>query len=1802
MPTRRHGCRESRAHPLPRRHPLSARARQRHPDDGDLPCAGATRARRPLVVRPDTHAPARDPFAFYGLPRIDRLTIERAPVAGPAVARRLGYLAFALGRSIGAGRADVVLTRDLGVAAVAAARCRARCGRRSSTNRTATHPTSRQRCPHSSRLRRRQAHGSCAGSPSAKAPCGARGRVCHDHARSGGRPRDPFRYAGASCGRPRRRPAPSCGRQGLHRRSRVPAIVLVVVYAGHLYAWKGVDVLLEALAAVAGRGRADRRRARAGTGPRTCQSACGQARHRDRGDVHRAGRAAATFAALLRRPPSWCCRTRRRRSRPASRRRLKLFEYMAAGRPIVATDLPAMREVLTPDVNALLVVPGSAPALSAGIRRVLSRSGARCPARGSRSAQRYSSTPGSGAPSGSRRCWQCRRRAAMISERLLALVRCPDCRRRAARHGELVTCSRMRPARTARVNADYLDLRPRSNSRSRRSTSTRRCTPTRGTNGSRRRCSDRRSATTCCAPSSRRRPAIASSISAAAAGARCSGTATGARRRSASTSARSSPRRRARSRPAARRSAPAAVRGRHVHQGLLARRARTPVARGAARHARRSGARAGAGRRAVRLHARPEERADRGRACAGSTRSRVSSSGCGLIDMRQERLRKSDHLNPLRDIPELEQVARGAGLPHRAHPVLHADRRRVRREHPDADGRARDGAPGGAPAVRARCRGGRRREAIREARTAAKQRIASSPTTYARSARAVGRDEARPAAVRPDSFGTVLRAARERLTAMQTRDENPLLPPSIRPCPARSADRSTSGGRRRAGARSGTRCTRSSRRATRHSRAGPVRWIAMPPPLGRKELRWARRRAVRAARARTFRPTSSSSGTTTSAAKAFSRPRRVGASACSKSTRRSSTIQARAKQLLDRALLVEPMRRWRERICRARGRDRHAERRHPAARHAASKIVELEWGADTDRFRPGAAGPLPFARPPGTVAVFAGAFRELARRDPSRTRDARAARARGVERTFGAVLIGDGPGARQSVKAEAAGLDDVVFTGALPHDRMPACLAACRHRRRAVRRRTHTARCRSGSTGRRSRSSSTWRPACRSSRPPCPESPRSSAHGTKALLYDPSQPETLADALDRSAGCAVASAARRGGTRARGARLQLGGALPGARRGAPQGAAVNVLLVTDAFPPVCGGSGWSTYELARGLRARGHAVMVVQPRPGTAGTIRDATYDGFRVLEFGAPAPPIPYVRNYFKNERLLRAICAAFLRTIIQRERIDDRPRPARDDVAAVDRGRHVGGHPGGLHGARLLAGLLLVRSDSHAGRGRALPGLFGRMMTQCIQPHAGAAWPLALPMIPYMRANLRRKRTRARARGRGHRRQHDHRGGPAGARAGARAYADAHHSQSGGHRRSCGVAPRRWRRRCRDHTRCISASSRRTRARRTSCRQSNAPTSTGRWSSPATGPEEKLIADQAARSRRDIRMVGWVDQQAAAAWLAHASLLIFTSRGPESLSRVLIEASALGVPIAAMNTGGTPDIVVDKRTGLLSNTPEELARDIRRLRDDEGLRAGSARRRWRAPSSCSTPPRRRSGSSVCIRISSKGARSDSIAPRCDRRAVGVSAARTRRSRAPCLRSDPISGRRRHSGHAHHSRTEGRTRIRTRRPYDSPEAQADYGPLSDLPASRTTRDDRHRPQHRVSTIRRTGRQSGARSRQAPRGRYRPRLWRQRARVRAPARLCLGAARHEPAGPRRIRRDRSREGTTQACRVPATPEGRARLRQSGRSRDCNRSQSRANRPETSRPSRQPHRHDPERHRSGMARSAGDSRRRHPGPD
>lgn len=144
----------------------------------------------------------------------------------------------------------------------------------------------------------------------------------------------------------------------------------VVGYAGHLYPWKGVDILIEALKELpAVRGLI------IGGHPGEADLA------RLRGLARAAGLAERVeFTGLV--PPAEV-RTHLRRAdllvlpNPAhtiSARYtspLKLFEYMAAGRPIVASDLPAIREIVQDGRNGLLVEAGNPAALALAIQRLL---------------------------------------------------------------------------------------------------------------------------------------------------------------------------------------------------------------------------------------------------------------------------------------------------------------------------------------------------------------------------------------------------------------------------------------------------------------------------------------------------------------------------------------------------------------------------------------------------------------------------------------------------------------------------------------------------------------------------------------------------------------------------------------------------------------------------------------------------------------------------------------------------------------------------------------------------------------------------------------------------------------------------------------------------------------------------------------------------------------------------------------------------------------------------------------------------------------------------------------------------------------------------------------------------------------------------------------------------------------------------------------------------------------------------------------------------------------------------------------
>lgn len=109
-------------------------------------------------------------------------------------------------------------------------------------------------------------------------------------------------------------------------------------------------------------------------------------------------------------------------------------------------------------------------------------------------------------------------------------------------------------------------------------------------------------------------------------------------------------------------------------------------------------------------------------------------------------------------------------------------------------------------------------------------------------------------------------------------------------------------------------------------------------------------------------------------------------------------------------------------------------------------------------------------------------------------------------------------------------------------------------------------------------------------------------------------------------------------------------------------------------------------------------------------------------------------------------------------------------------------------------------------------------------------------------------------------------------------------------------------------------------------------------------TGPEESRIRAIVAASpllRDTVTLAGY--RSDSRDLLADCDVFANTSIEPEPLSRSALEALAFGLPIAASNSGGNPEIVVDGENGFLFEPGNHagLAEVIRRLADDAGLRS---------------------------------------------------------------------------------------------------------------------------------------------------------------------------------------------------------------------------------------------------------------------
>jgi len=218
-----------------------------------------------------------------------------------------------------------------------------------------------------------------------------------------------------------------------------------------------------------------------------------------------------------------------------------------------------------------------------------------------------------------------------------------------------------------------------------------------------------------------------------------------------------------------------------------------------------------------------------------------------------------------------------------------------------------------------------------------------------------------------------------------------------------------------------------------------VTWHAMGPPAGRAQLRWMRAAAVTDL-ARRIRADVVMERYYNFGGEGVIAAHRLGVPAALEVNAPIIDYPGSIKSMVDRALIVQPMRRWRDRLCRMT-----ALFITPTAEILPSwvdraRVLEVEWGADVSEFRPGAPGTPAFTREPGRIyCVFAGAFRSW--HGVAHLASALARLHASGDDRFGAAFIGEGP-ERAGVERAARDVPGVVFTGAVPHAELPASLAA----------------------------------------------------------------------------------------------------------------------------------------------------------------------------------------------------------------------------------------------------------------------------------------------------------------------------------------------------------------------------------------------------------------------------------------------------------------------------------------------------------------------------------------------------------------------------------------------------------------------------------------------------------------------------------------------------------------------------------------------------------------------------------------
>jgi glycosyltransferase involved in cell wall biosynthesis len=356
---------------------------------------------------------------------------------------------------------------------------------------------------------------------------------------------------------------------------------------------------------------------------------------------------------------------------------------------------------------------------------------------------------------------------------------------------------------------------------------------------------------------------------------------------------------------------------------------------------------------------------------------------------------------------------------------------------------------------------------------------------------------------------------------------------------------------------------------------------------------------------------------------------------------------------------------------------------------------------------------------------------------------------------------------------------------------------------------------------------------------------------------------------------------------------------------------VKVLLVSEVYPPRAGGAGWSTRALALALREAGHGVAVATTSPGAS----DA--DGLDVRRLVARG------RRRLAVPRVFAAHVAA--------------------EAEAVLHAQHSLSALGCLAGDRPARVAVTVRDhwpvcfwSTRISQGALCPGCGTLPMTRCVKGRVPGPGPVSWGAIPYMKADLAEKRAAL-------------------ARAGAtlavsraiaselalagiprvevlpnlvdaaetRAIAEAEPSFPLPERFLLFVGKLEENKGARLLVPAVAAAS------------------TGL---PLVVLGEGSLAPtlrfDAVAAGVSLILRGWAHRDDVLRAMGRATAIVFPSLWPEPLSRVLLEGLALGAPMAAMDTGGTREIIEDAQSGLVVTDAASLSDAIGRLAGEAALR----------------------------------------------------------------------------------------------------------------------------------------------------------------------------------------------------------------------------------------------------------------------